>query len=80
MSNFYFPCKKKRIVRALEKLGLRIVIKKGKHDKVICPITGEKTDIPRHNDIKSGVVKSICDFLLEQGYKEEKIKEALKIK
>jgi len=66
--------------RALGKLGVEIVKKRGGHDKAICPITGNKTDIPRKTDLKPGITKSICVFLLEQGHKEEDIKKALKIK
>ena len=80
MSDFYFPCKKNRMVRALEKLGVEITTKGGNHDKAMCPKTGKRTDIPRKNDLKSGITESICKFLLEQGHKEEDIKRALKIK
>ena len=66
--------------RALRKLGVEIVKKRGGHDKAICPVTGKKTDIPRKIDLKSGITKSICKFLLEQGYKEEDIKKALKVR
>jgi len=68
------------LIKALEKLDLKIIDKGGRHIKALCPNTKKKTHIPRHNDIKSGVIKSICDFLIEQGYAKEEIKKALEIK
>ena len=81
MSVFFIPMKYTRMIRGLQKMGLEI---KGgtKHDQVICPTTGKKTRVPRHKnkDLKSEIVKSICNFLLEQSYSEQEIKKALKIK
>jgi len=65
MSDFYFPCKRNRIIKALEGIGLQIEKKEGNHDRTICPKIEKKTEVSRHNDIKSGVVKSIYKFLIE---------------
>ncbi len=68
--------------RVLRKLDV-IVIKKGKrgkHDKIISPITGKKAPIPRKINLIPGITMSICNFLIEQGHRKEDIKKALKIK
>ena len=75
--SFYFPCKRKKLILALEKLDLDI--KEGsKHTKAECINNGHKTTIPRHTMIKREVVKSICDFLLEKEFEKQKILELLK--
>ena len=68
--------------RALRKLDVTVIKKggRGKHDKIISPITGKKAPIPRKINLIPGITKNICVFLLEQGHMEEDIKKALKIK
>ncbi len=71
MAVFFISMKYVRMARGLQKLGMKV----GggtKHENAVCLSTGKKTRIPRHQnkDIKPEIVKSICDFLLEQGYSE----------
>ena len=75
--SFYFPCKRKKLISALKKLGLDI--KEGsKHTKAECITNGHKTTIPRHTVIKREVVKSVCDFLLEKEFEKQKILDLLR--
>lgn len=74
--SLFFPCKYKKLINALKKFGFDI--KQGaKHTKAECVHNGHKTTIPRHNKIKSEVVKSICDFLLEKEFEEKEINKYL---
>ena len=75
--NFYFPCKWKKLINALKKLGLDLR-EGGNHTRAECVHNGRKTTIPRHNEIKSDIVKSIRDFLLEKDFKDEEIIKLLK--
>ncbi len=71
MSEFRFLCKRKKLIRALEKMGLDI--KEGrKHTKVECIYNGKKTTVPRHREIKKEVVESICNFVLDKDFEKEK--------
>ncbi len=77
MGNFSFSCKRKKLVKALRKLGL--VIENGsKHDLAKCIHNGSKTTIPRHNEIKRETVKSITDFLLDKEVEKEKLLNLLR--
>ncbi len=67
------------IKKGLIKLGLDYR-SASKHDVATCPITNNKTTVPRHRTIKKHTVGSICDFLLENGYKESEIKKAFRWK
>lgn len=73
---FFFPCKYKKLINALKKLGLDVQ-EGAKHSRAECVRNGNKTTIPRHNNIKREVVKKICNFLLEKNYKEEEILKLL---
>ena len=74
--SFFFHCKYKKLINALKKLGLDVQ-EGSKHSRAECIHNGNKTTIPRHNNIKREVVKKICDFLLEKNYKEEEILKLL---
>lgn len=77
MSIFYFPCKRKKILKALKKLGLE-VSHGSKHDVAKCISNGGKTTIPRHTEIKREIVKSIADFLLEKEIEKQELLKLLK--
>lgn len=77
MSDFYFPAKRRKILKALKKLGL--LIEKGtKHDLAQCVYNGKKTTIPRHREIKREIVDSIATFLLDKNFEKEKMLDLLK--
>lgn len=76
MSEFYFSCKKKKLIKALKKLGLHVE-HDSKHDLARCIHNGGKTTIPRHSDIKREIVESIAKFLLEKEFEREKLLELL---
>lgn len=77
MSEFYFPCKRKKIIRALKKLGLSI--ERGtKHDLAKCINNGGKTTIPRHKEIKREIIESITSFLLDKNFEKEKLLDLLR--
>lgn len=76
MPSFFFPCKRKKIIKALQKLGLEL--KEGnKHTKAMCIHNGRFTTIPRHKNIKREIVHSICNFLLEKDFNEKEMIEML---
>lgn len=77
MSDFYFPAKRNKIIKALKKLGL-IIINGNKHDLAECVNNGKKTTVPRHKDIKSEIVNSIANFLLDKDFEREKLLKLLK--
>ncbi|TSC53297.1 MAG: hypothetical protein LiPW39_356 [Parcubacteria group bacterium LiPW_39] len=77
MSEFYFPCKRKKLLKALKKLGL-FIERGSKHDLAQCIFNGQKTTIPRHNEIKREVVESIALFLLDKDFGKEKLLNLLK--
>lgn len=69
--------KPRNILKGLKKLGL--IIKHGNsHDTALCQETQCKTTIPRSTPLNKYTVGSIYDFLIENGYKENNIKEAFK--
>ncbi len=77
MSEFRFSCKRKKLIRALVKMGL--ALKEGrKHTKVECVHNGKKTTVPRHKEIKKEIVESICNFILDKDFEKEKLAELLK--
>jgi len=75
--DFYFPCKRKKLLKALKRLGFNLK-EASNHTTAKCTHNGRKTTIPRHNEIKSEIVKSIRDFLIEKDFKDEKIISLLK--
>ncbi len=76
MGEFFFGCKRKKLIKTLKKLGL--LIKPGpKHDLAECLDNGGKTTIPRHREIKSEIVKSITDFLLDKEFDKQKLQDLL---
>lgn len=72
MSDFYFPCKRPKLVKALKKLGLSIE-HGSKHDLAECVDNGRKTTIPRHKEVKRDIVESIANFLLEKKFEKERL-------
>jgi len=77
MGEFYFPCKRKKVVRALKKLGL-FIKRVTKHDLAQCVSNGKKTTIPRHKEIKREIIESIALFLLDKGFEKEKLLDLLR--
>lgn len=77
MGIFSFPCKRKKLIKALRKLGL-VVENGSKHDLAKCIHNGGKTTIPRHNEIKREIVNSIADFLLDKKFEKEKLLNLLR--
>ena len=77
MGNFYFPCKRKKLVNALKKLGF--CIEDGaKHGLAKCISNGKKTTIPRHKEIKREIVNSIASFLLDKDIEREQLLSLLR--
>lgn len=64
MSEFFFESKYRKIVKALEKLGLSITSGK-KHDQIHCENSGKKCPLPRHKKVKREIVNNIAKFILE---------------
>lgn len=77
MSEFFFPCKRKKLIKALTKLSLSIT-HGSKHDLAECVSNGGKTTIPRHKEIKREIVESIVGFLLDKDFNKEKLSELLR--
>ena len=77
MSDFFFPVKRKKVLRALKKLGLSIE-NGAKHDLALCIPNGKKTTIPRQREIKREIVDSIATFLLDKDFEREKLLKLLK--
>lgn len=77
MSDFYFPCKRKKILKALKKLGL-LIENGSKHDLAMCVSNGKKTTVPRHSEIKREIVQSISEFLLDKDFEREKLLKLLR--
>lgn len=76
MTNFYFTCKRKKVINALKKLDF--ALKEGKnHTKAKCINNGKQTTIPRHKIIKSEIVNSICKFLVEKKHDKKILEELL---
>ncbi len=77
MSDFYFPCKEKKVIKALKKLGLSIE-KGAKHNFAKCIPNGKKTTIPRHKEIKREIIDSIASFLLDKDFERQKLLDLLR--
>ena len=77
MSDFYFPCKRKKIIKTLKKLGFPVE-RGSKHDLALCIPNGKKTTIPRHNEIKREIVESIAEFFLDKNIEREKLLKLLR--
>ena len=77
MSDFYFPAKRKKILKALRKLGL-LIEKGNKHDLAQCIHNGKKTTIPRHREIKREIVDSIAAFLLDKDFERDRLLKLLR--
>lgn len=77
MSDFYFPCKRRKILKALKKLGLSLE-HGAKHDLAECIHNGKKTTIPRHQNIKREIVDSIASFLLDKDFERTQLLQLLK--
>ncbi len=77
MSDFYFPCKRKKLVKALKKLGLSLE-SGAKHDLAKCIPNGKKTTIPRHAEIKREIVDSIASFLLDKDFERQQLLDLLR--
>lgn len=77
MSLFYFPCKRKKLLKVLKKLRLE-VSHGAKHDVAKCVHNGGKTTVPRHIEIKREIVKSIADFLLEKEIEKQELLKLLR--
>lgn len=76
------PCEIKLplFLKGLVKLGLILDKKASSHIKATNPKTNKVTMIPRHKPVKKCIVRSVFTFLCEQGYSDEEIKKAFKIK
>lgn len=77
MSEFYFSCKRKKLIRVLKKLGFFIECG-AKHDLAKCINNGGKTTIPRQKEIKREIIESITSFLLDKNFKKEKLLNLLR--
>ncbi len=77
MSEFYFPVKRRKLLKTLKKLGLSI-IGGGKHDRAACLKNGGTTTVPRHAEIKREIVDSIAKFLLDKEYDREQLIKLLR--
>ncbi|MEK7067176.1 MAG: type II toxin-antitoxin system HicA family toxin [Patescibacteria group bacterium] len=77
MTDFYFPCKRKKLLKALKKLGLSLE-NGSKHDLAKCIHNGKKTTIPRHKEIKREIVDSIASFLLDKDFERKKLLDLLR--
>lgn len=77
MGEFYFSCKKNKVIKALKKLGF-FVEKGAKHDLAKCIDNGGKTTIPRHPELKREIVESIAKFLIDKDTDKEKLLKLLR--
>ena len=77
MGEFYFSCRRRRLLQALVQLGLSIE-RGGKHDKAECISNGHKTTVPRHVMIKREIVESIAKFLLEKDFEKQRLLDPLR--
>ena len=78
--NFFFPVKRKKLLKAINELGFSIKQEHGsKHDLVKCIHNGKKTTLPRHgNEVSANIVKSICDFFFEKEVEKKILLELIK--
>ncbi len=77
MNEFYRPCKTKKLIKALKKLGLKLAEGK-RHTRAECVDNGRQTTIPRHRDLKREIVYSISNFLIEKNFDRAELKKLLK--
>jgi len=79
MGQYDIPLKYRTVIKGLKKLGLK---NKGgsKHDKFECPTTGNSTMVSRHVVLNKFTAGSILQFLSDNGYSDEDIEKAFKIK
>lgn len=77
MNEFYRPCKTKKLIKALQKLGLKLTQGK-KHTRAECVENGRQTTIPRHRNLKREIVYSITKFLIEKDFDKAELKRFLK--
>ncbi len=68
-----------QLVRAAEKLGLRV--KQGaKHTIVVQVHTGLRTQIPRHSRVKRETARCVIEyFILAMGISEDAVAQALRV-
>lgn len=76
MSEYYIEMDRRKVISALEKIGLELWEGKN-HTNAKCITNGRKTLIPRHNTIKNKEMDNIGKFLLNK-YQQEKVQELLK--
>ncbi len=55
--------KRRALEQHLREHGCQLVRHGAKHDVWVNPANGHDTTVPRHREIKSGVVRSICKRL-----------------
>jgi predicted RNA binding protein YcfA (HicA-like mRNA interferase family) len=55
--------KRLQLERHLKELGCRFDHRGGKHDIWVNPGSGNQAPVPRHNEIKLGTVRNICQQL-----------------
>ena len=77
MNEFYQPCKTKKLIKALQKLGLKLTEGK-KHTRAECVDNGRQTTIPRHRSLKREIVYSISKFLIDKNFNRAKLKKLLR--
>lgn len=77
MNEFYRPCKTKKLIKVLKKLGLKLTEGK-RHTRAECVNNRKQTTIPRHRDIKREIVNSICNFLIEKDFDRNILRKLLK--
>lgn len=68
------------LLRGLNRLGLVIDKTPANHMKAKNPKTNLVTMIPRHKPVKKSIVRSIFKWLEDQGFTDDEIKKALKLK
>lgn len=73
MSEFYREIDRTKLIKILEKIGLK-VWEGTKHTKAECIKNGKAETIPRHTTIKDKEFDNIGKFLLSKYQKEEIIK------
>lgn len=80
MGQYDIPMKYRTVMRALKKIGGIEVKHASNHETATIVSTGHKTTIPRHPELNKLVVGSIIGLLLANGYSEETVRKAFKIK
>lgn len=67
-------------LKGLKRLGFVIDKSPNKHMKATNPKTGNATMIPRHKPVNKAIVRSTFKFLEEQGFSDDDVRVAFKIK